>query len=312
MAETIKIGTRGSQLALWQSEWVKAEIEKHNQGITAELVVIKTKGDKILDVPLAKVGGKGLFVKEIEEALLDGRIDLAVHSMKDMPAEIPAGLCIGAVPARENPRDVLISKNGEKLSDLKKGAVIGTSSLRRSSQLLHARPDIQITQLRGNLNTRLKKLESGEMDAIILAAAGVKRLGLEERITEYLDTGLMLPAVGQGALCIESRENDPYISTLIEKIDDEKTRTVVFGERAFLHRLEGGCQVPIAAHGKLEDGNLVLTGLVADIDGSTRVTEIHSGPADKAEAIGIELADKLLQMGAKDILENLEANAESK
>lgn len=264
MDRHIKIGTRGSKLALWQANWVKSAIEKSGNGewkAKVELVIIKTKGDKILDVPLAKVGGKGLFVKEIEEALLDGRIDLAVHSMKDMPSEIPEGLCIGAVPERETPKDVLISGKGLLLSELPAGACVGTSSLRRAAQLRRARPDIDIVPLRGNLDTRLKKLEHGDMDAIILAAAGVKRMNFESRITEYLDEDIMLPAVGQGALCIETRENDPEIEPVIGPLNHQETRSVVMGERAFLNCLEGGCQVPIAAHGKLSEAYLPFPGL---------------------------------------------------
>jgi hydroxymethylbilane synthase len=226
---TITIGTRGSQLALWQANWVKDALESHHPDLTVNLATIKTKGDKILDVPLAKVGGKGLFVKEIEEALLNGRIDLAVHSMKDMPADIPVGLCIGAIPEREEPHDVLIARSGQPLDRLVHGARVGTSSLRRSAQLLRARPDIVIVPLRGNLDTRLKKLESGSMDAIVLAAAGVRRLGLADRITEIIDGSVMLPAVGQGALCIEIRENDPRIAPLVAVLDHSSTRQVVMG-----------------------------------------------------------------------------------
>lgn len=303
--KTIKIGTRGSKLALWQANWVKSALNAGNTSIAVELVPIKTRGDKILDVPLAKVGGKGLFVKEIEDALLNGRIDLAVHSMKDMPSEIPDGLCVGAIPEREIPQDVLISKKGLLLHDLMPGARIGTSSLRRSSQLLHARPDLVILPLRGNLDTRLKKLETENLDAIILAAAGVKRLGLENRITEYLDENVMLPAVGQGALCIEIRQNDPEIEPIIAALNHQETWTVVMGERAFLNRLEGGCQVPIAAHGKLEKNTFTLCGLVAAVDGTTVIKETLSGPEDSSESIGVNLADRLLSMGAKTIMENL-------
>ncbi|MDJ0991552.1 MAG: hydroxymethylbilane synthase, partial [Desulfobacterales bacterium] len=212
MPATARIGTRGSKLALWQAEWVKSRLENLHSGLTVELTIIKTKGDKILDVPLAKVGGKGLFVKEIEEALLAGRIDLAVHSMKDMPAEIPTGLCIGAVPAREVPADALISREGQTLNALPHGARIGTSSLRRASQLRRVRPDIEIVALRGNLDTRLRKLDEGRMDAIVLAAAGVRRLGLEARISQKLSAEVMLPAVGQGALCIETRDGDDTVA----------------------------------------------------------------------------------------------------
>lgn len=304
-SKTIKIGTRGSKLALWQANWVKSALNAGNTSIAVELVPIKTKGDKILDVPLAKVGGKGLFVKEIEDALLNGRIDLAVHSMKDMPSEIPDGLCVGAIPEREIPQDVLISKKGLLLHDLIPGASIGTSSLRRSAQLLHARPDLVILPLRGNLDTRLKKLETENLDAIILAAAGVKRLGLENRITEYLDENVMLPAVGQGALCIEIRQNDPEIEPIIAALNHQQSWTVVMGERAFLNRLEGGCQVPIAAHGKIEKNTFTLCGLVASVDGTTIIKETLSGPEDSSESIGLKLADRLLSMGAKTIMENL-------
>jgi len=305
MEKIIKIGTRGSKLALWQANWVKSALKAEHPSLSVELEAIKTKGDKILDVPLAKVGGKGLFVKEIEDALLNGRIDLAVHSMKDMPAEIPNGLCIGAIPKRETPQDVLISREGLLLSQLKQNARIGTSSLRRTAQLLHARPDLVVLPLRGNLDTRLKKLETENFDAIILAAAGVKRLGLEHRITEYLDEKVMLPAVGQGALCIEIRENDPEVKSIIALLEHHQTRTVVLGERAFLNRLEGGCQVPIAAHGKIEKSAFTLCGLVASVDGTTVIRETLSGHKDSSEVIGVKLADRLAEMGAKTIMENL-------
>ena len=305
MNNNFKIGTRGSNLALWQAGWVQSTLQTIHPSFSFEIVSIKTKGDKILDVPLAKVGGKGLFVKEIEEALLDRRVDLAVHSMKDMPAEVPDGLCIGAVPERESPQDVLISQKGVLFSELSTGASIGTSSLRRSSQLLHLRPDLTIVPLRGNLGTRLKKVAAGDMDAIILAAAGVKRLGFESRITEYIDENIMLPAVGQGALCIETRENDPVIKPLIAVLDHRQTRKVVSGERAFLLRLEGGCQIPIAAHGKIENNIFTLSGLVATIDGKVIIKDTMSGPVDEAESIGIQLAESLISMGAKKILEDL-------
>lgn len=307
---TITIGTRGSQLALWQANWVKEAVNRHHPDLTVDLVTIKTKGDKILDVPLAKVGGKGLFVKEIEEALLDGRIDLAVHSMKDMPADIPGGLCIGAIPEREEPRDVLITRSGLPLDRLEQGARIGTSSLRRSAQLLRVRPDIIIVPLRGNLDTRLNKLESESMDAIVLAAAGVRRLGLADRITQLLDETIMLPAVGQGALCIEIRENDPHIAPVVEALDDLSTRQVVMGERAFLNRLEGGCQVPIAGHGHIDEKGYTLTGLVCDVDGSHQVKQSKSGPEAQSEKIGLQLAEALLTLGAGEILERLNANAQ--
>lgn len=306
----ITIGTRASRLALWQANWVKHAIGRHHPDLTIELATIKTRGDKILDVPLAKVGGKGLFVKEIETALLEGRIDAAVHSMKDMPAHIPEGLCIGAIPEREEPRDVLIARNGLPLQALKQGARVGTSSLRRTAQLLHVRPDITIVPLRGNLDTRMKKLDSESLDAIVLAAAGVYRLGLKARVTQLLDEATMLPAVGQGALCIEIRENDPRMSPLTAALDHGPTRQIVMGERAFLNRLEGGCQVPIAGHGKINDNQeFTLTGLVCDVDGANRVKRSQTGSAACSCRIGVELAETLLAMGADAILERLNANA---
>lgn len=307
MSKTIRIGTRGSQLALWQANWVKSALRSCYPTLSIEPVTIKTTGDAILDAPLAKVGGKGLFVKEIEEALLSGRIDLAVHSMKDMPSEIPKGLCIGAVPEREIPADVLISTNGEKLSDLKKGARIGTSSLRRAAQLKHFRPDAVIEPLRGNLDTRLRKLETEGLDAIVLAAAGVKRLGLEDRISEYLDASIMLPAVGQGALCIEVRSADAEVQEWVGSLDHPETRTAVLGERSFLKRLEGSCQVPVAGMGRLQGSLFILEGLVAEIDGHRVVRDTLTGDASAAVEIGSALADRLLVNGAKEILESLKA-----
>lgn len=308
MADTIKIGTRGSNLALWQAHWVKSEIEANNPKMGVEIVIIKTKGDKILDVPLAKVGGKGLFVKEIEQALLEGAIDLAVHSMKDMPAEIPAGLTIGAVPDRENPLDVFISANHVPLKDLPQGAVVGTSSLRRSSQLKHVRPDVNIKTLRGNIETRLRKLDSGDYDAIVLAAAGVLRMKYDDRITEFLPEDTLLPAVGQGALCIEIRQDDPRVETVVSALNHPATRQVVTGERAFLHRLEGSCQVPVAAYGLVQGETYTLTGLVADLDGSCVVKESISGPISQSAELGITLAETLLDRGANTILAKLKEN----
>jgi hydroxymethylbilane synthase len=305
MAQPVVIGTRGSRLALWQAEWVRAALAQRFPGAGFELAIIKTEGDKILDVPLAKVGGKGLFVKEIEEALLHGRADLAVHSMKDMPAEIPAALAIGAVPEREIPADVLISRNGFVLKQLPAGGVVGTSSLRRAAQLRHLRPDLEVVPLRGNVETRLRKLDTERLAAVVLAAAGVKRLGLEHRVSEYLDPEAMLPAVGQGALCIEIREGDARIGPMVAALEDPATRTVVSGERAFLKRLQGGCQVPIAGHGRLDGAQFTLTGLVADLDGRTVIKHRLSGPAAAAERIGIELAETLLGRGADAILKKL-------
>ncbi len=307
MQKTIRIGTRGSQLALWQAKWVQKTIVKQWPDIQAELVMIKTTGDKILDVPLAKVGGKGLFVKEIEEALLDGRIDLAVHSMKDMPARLPHGLSIGAVPARENPLDALVTASYPSLKDLPEGARVGTSSLRRSAQLLHQRPDLSIEPLRGNLDTRLKKLSTTDLDAIVLAAAGLRRLGLADRITATIEPDIMLPAVGQGALCIESRTHDDTISTIVSALDDATTHTAVIAERAFLHRLEGGCQVPIAGHATIDnDDRMTITGLVAELDGGRIIKEKIEGPCDQSASLGLKLAEALLARGAAAVLERLE------
>jgi hydroxymethylbilane synthase len=307
MNDPIKIGTRGSKLALWQSSWVKTVLENQIPSIPIELVIIKTEGDKILDVPLAKVGGKGLFVKEIEQALFARRIDIAVHSMKDMPADIPQGLSIGAIPERENPADVFISRTGVRFNELAAGSIIGTSSLRRSAQLRHARPDIVIRPIRGNLDTRLKKLESENFDALVLAAAGVKRLNFEHKIAEHLDPEIVLPAIGQGALCIEIRKDDATIGPLVAPLDHAPTRTTVAGERAFLNRLQGGCQVPIAGHGRISGNRFTLTGLVAEVDGTRLIKGVKSGPLDSPEATGIELAEELLSRGADKILEKLQS-----
>jgi hydroxymethylbilane synthase len=311
MKKTIHIGTRGSQLALWQAKWVQNAICQQWPDTEAELVIIKTTGDKIVDVPLAKVGGKGLFVKEIEEALLDSRIDLAVHSMKDMPAQLPHGLCIGAVPARENPLDALITDKFPSLEELPKGARVGTSSLRRSAQLLNKRPDLSIEPLRGNLDTRLKKLSTTDLDAIVLAAAGLRRLGLADRICATIDADIMLPAVGQGALCIESRTNDDKISPIVSALDHATTHTAVIAERAFLHRLEGGCQVPIAGHATIgNDDRMTITGLVAELDGSRIIKETIEGPCDQSKSLGFQLAEVLLSRGAGSILERAKQHGE--
>ena len=307
MSKPIKIGTRGSKLALWQANWVKSSLEVAFPSHLIEIVIIKTTGDKILDVPLAKVGGKGLFVKEIEEALFSGRIDIAVHSMKDMPSVIPDGLCIGSIPERETPQDVMISRNGHRFLELKSGARIGTSSLRRAAQLRHNRSDIVILPLRGNLDTRLRKLDTEDLDAIVLAAAGVKRLELTHRITEYLDEAIMLPAVGQGALCLEIREDDRNTRKVVNTLDHPETRAVITGERAFLNRLQGSCQVPIAGYGKRIGNEFSICGRVADIEGRTVIEDTLTGDMAESERIGTTLAERLLAMGAKDILEKLTA-----
>ena len=298
----LRIGTRGSALALWQAEWVKSQLLAGQQELMVELVVIKTTGDKILDVPLAMVGGKGLFVKEIEEALLDGRADLAVHSVKDMPAELPEGLHLAAMPPREDPRDALISKNGAGLDKLPHGARVGTSSLRRAAQLLHLRPDLRIETLRGNVDTRLRKLKTEGLDAIVLAAAGLKRMELSRVISEYLEPERILPAVGQGALGIETRVADVFTNEIVASLIHQQTVITVRAERAFLKRLEGGCQVPIGAYATTEDETLILTGIVADLKGVRLIRKEMRGDIRQPEVVGESLAEMVLESGGREIL----------
>jgi hydroxymethylbilane synthase len=304
----LRIGTRGSALALWQAEWVKTQLLAAHVELAVELLVIKTTGDKILDVPLAKVGGKGLFVKEIEEALLDGRADLAVHSVKDMPAELPEGLHLAVMPPREDPRDALISRNGAGLQALPHGARVGTSSLRRAAQLLHLRPDLRIETLRGNVDTRLRKLESEGFDAIVLAAAGLKRMELSHVVSEYLEPERMVPAVGQGALGIETRTGDAFTNEMVASLAHQQTMTIVSAERAFLKRLEGGCQVPIGAHATMEGDTLILTGMVADLEGVRLIRKELRGDAQQAEVVGERLAGVILEAGGAEILAELYDN----
>ena len=302
MRKLIKIGTRGSLLAITQSTWVKNQIEAEHPGVSVELEIIVTKGDKILDVPLAKVGGKGLFVKEIEEALLRRDVDLAVHSMKDVPSELPNELHLGIIPLRENPHDAFISPQFATLAALPLGATVGTSSLRRRAQLASLRPDLKIVDLRGNLDTRLRKLDEGQFQAIILAAAGLNRLGMSSRATGYFSAKEMLPAVGQGALGIELRRDDAELLAGLAFLNDAKTTVAVAAERAFLYRLEGGCQVPIGAFAEVNNGQIKLTGLVASVDGKEVLKDSVSGPEDKAQDLGTQLANKLLDMGGREIL----------
>ncbi|MCP3941858.1 MAG: hydroxymethylbilane synthase [Desulfobacteraceae bacterium] len=308
MKKNIRIGTRGSQLALWQANHIKACINKKFPELEVEILIIKTTGDRITDRPLSMVGGKGLFVKEIENALLNNDIDLAVHSMKDMPGDLPRGLIIGAIPERENPFDVMIARDNKLLADYPANAKIGTGSLRRGSQLKANRPDLEILSIRGNLDTRIKKLKSGEYDAIVLAAAGLRRLGQEKQITQYLDEDLMVPAVGQGALCIEIRENDPDISSIMEKLDHEPTRICVAGERAFLKQIEGSCHIPVACYGKFQGPQVILTALVASEDGQQVIKKQIVSPEDSVLDQGRKLADQLLENGGKQILESLNSN----
>ncbi len=336
----ILIGTRGSKLAVWQAEWVKNELLKLYKGLEVELVKIKTTGDKILDVPLAKVGGKGLFVKEIEESLLRREIDLAVHSMKDVPTDLPEGLHLAVVCEREEPRDAFISKisdSGFQIPNFKSlpfNSKIGTSSLRRSCQLLNLRPDLRIEHLRGNLDTRLRKLDEGQYDGIILAAAGMRRLGLEKRITELLPFDISLPAIGQGAIGVECRIDDEFINELLLPLNHAETYICVKAERSFLKKLGGGCQVPIAAYAtvmkrsdnKEPEGTnlltyasqkishhqnvsqgllLILEGLVGTVNGDRIIRGRNEGNPEEAEMIGIRLAEDILSRGAKEILENV-------
>lgn len=296
----LKIGSRGSQLALWQANWVKDQLEQ--KGYQVEIVKIKTTGDKILDVPLAKVGGKGLFVKEIEEALLRNEIDLAVHSMKDVPSALPEPLHLAAIPKREDPRDALISRRGLRLADLPSGVKIGTSSLRRQAQLWAYRSDLDFAMLRGNLDTRLRKVAEGEFEAIILAAAGLHRMGWSDRITEYLSTEVSLPAIGQGALGIECRREDPKVTEQIAFLNDPETACTVTAERALLIRLEGGCQVPIAGYATLSAGEITLEGRVATLDGREVLRERQRAPISEAARLGTQVAESLLAKGADKIL----------
>src|SRR5512137_1043138 len=280
----LRIGTRASQLALWQANWVKSELEKRYPDMEVSLVKIKTMGDKILDVPLAQVGGKGLFVKEIEEAMLRGEIDIAVHSMKDVPTEFPEGLGLVCITEREDPRDAVISR-GIKFADLKQGARIGTSALRRQAQLLKVRPDLEMVIIRGNVETRISKLITEKLDAVILAAAGLKRLGFTDKVTEYLDTNLSLPAIGQGALGIECRLDNEAVKETIAFFHHPDTSYAVRAERALLKRCEGGCQVPIAAFGQVNGDQMTLTGFVASVDGKRSVRETITGPAAEGEKL---------------------------
>jgi hydroxymethylbilane synthase len=304
-SKTITIGTRGSPLALWQAHWIKSQLETVHDDLTVELVKIKTSGDKIQDVPIAKVGGKGLFTKEIEESMLRYETDIAVHSMKDVPVKFPPSLTLSVVTEREDPRDALISRKGLKLDSLPKGAKVGTGSFRRTTQLLHYRPDLEVVPMRGNVQTRLDKLESEGMDAIILAAAGLIRLGMADRITENIDPEIMLPGGGQGAVGIESRKEDLRVMNRIFPLDHEETHRALEAERAFLTRLEGGCQVPIGVYATIEEETLHLRGLVGSLDGKQVLKAERKGSVDDPEAIGLQLAGEILEMGADKILKGV-------
>lgn len=298
----LKIATRQSPLALWQAEHIKARLQALHAGLQVELVTFVTQGDKILDTPLAKIGGKGLFVKELENALLDGRADLAVHSMKDVPMELPEGLSLAVICEREDPADAFVSNQYADLNELPQGATLGTSSLRRKCQIQAHRPDLNITDLRGNVGTRLAKLDAGQYDAIILAAAGLKRLDLASRIRETLNTHLSLPAVGQGALGLECRENDQHVLDLIAPLTDVNTSICVRAERAFNHRLQGGCQVPIAGFAVIKQGQIYLQGRVGSVDGAELLKAEVTGGLEHAEQLGLQLAEELLAKGADRLL----------
>jgi hydroxymethylbilane synthase len=303
--KTLRIGTRKSALALWQAEYVRDRLQRLHPGLAVELVKITTEGDRILDRPLATVGGKGLFIKELEQALFERRVDLAVHSMKDLTVTLPAGLHIAAVCERADPRDAFVSPRHARVDMLPPGARVGTSSLRRQCQLRARWPHLAVVNLRGNVNTRLAKLDAGAYDAVILAAAGLKRLGFEERIRSFLSTDESLPAVGQGAVCVESREDDAEINRLLAGLEHAPTRICVSAERAFNAHLEGGCQVPIGGYAELEDGELRLRGLVGDPDGSRVIRGETRGPASQAEDLGGMLAQDLLARGARAILDKV-------
>ncbi|MGC1387286.1 MAG: hydroxymethylbilane synthase [Steroidobacteraceae bacterium] len=305
IAKPLRIATRKSQLALWQAEHVAALIRKAHPGITVELVPMSTKGDRIQDRSLAAIGGKGLFIKELETALENGRADIAVHSMKDVPGELPGGLMIAAVLARADARDALITRGPARLEDLPSGARLGTSSLRRQAQLLAARPDLRIQALRGNVDTRLRRLDDGELDAIVLACAGLMRLGLESRIAARLDPKISLPAVGQGVIGIECRTDDVGSREALRALNDAATRTAVDAERAFAHRLGGSCQSPIAAHAQVECERVSLAGLVAEPDGSRLLRDTISGGAANAQELGEQLAERVLAAGAEELLRRL-------
>jgi len=305
MSDILRIATRQSPLALWQAEFVKAELEKLHSDLTVELVPMVTRGDKILDTPLAKIGGKGLFVKELEHAMLEKRADIAVHSMKDVPMEFPEGLGLSVICEREDPRDAFVSNTYKRLEDLPQGAKVGTCSLRRQCQLMAKRPDLTILDLRGNVGTRLSKLDEGQYDAIILAAAGLKRLGLHDRIAHEIESDWMLPAGGQGAVGIECRTDDTRVLNYLAPLNHSTTAYRVKAERAVNHHLQGGCQVPIGVYSIISDDQIGIEGLVGKIDGSLIIQHKIEGKVEDAEKLGIQLAEKLLDSGAGEILSAL-------
>ena len=303
--QTLRIATRKSPLAMWQAEHVAQQLRLAHAGLQVELFGMSTQGDKILDTPLAKIGGKGLFVKELEQGMLEGRADLAVHSMKDVPVDLPQGLHLAVILEREDPRDAFVSNQFAGLDDLPEGAVVGTSSLRRQCQLGEKRPDLRIAPLRGNVNTRLRKLDEGEFDAVILASAGLRRLGFSNRITAFLEPDQSLPAIGQGAIGIECRADDEPVNRLLQPLNDEETALCVQAERAMNQRLMGGCQIPIGGYAVLNHEKIYMRGLVGNPDGSRVIRAENSGPAVQAEGLGLALAEDLLGQGADQILKQL-------
>jgi hydroxymethylbilane synthase len=300
----LRIGTRGSLLAKWQAESVRKQLFQA-AGVEAEIVIIKTAGDKMQQAPLTQIGGKGVFIKELEEALLDESIDLAVHSVKDIPTDTPSRLCFPAVCRRDDVRDCLVSANGATLANLRQGARVGTSSLRRQAQLRHIRPDLDTRELRGNIDTRLRKVESGEYDAILLAKAGLDRLGWSQRIAEILSPDLCMPAVGQGAIAVETRLKDTEAADVLAKLDDAETRTAIIAERAMLGALHGGCQVPIGGWARIERGELLLEACVCSVDGLQYVKQRATAPPERAAQLGEHMARLLMEAGAQSILEEV-------
>lgn len=310
MKKTVVIGTRGSKLALWQADYIQHRLKEKYPSVKVVQKIITTKGDKILDVPLAKIGGKGLFTKELETAMLEGEIDLAVHSMKDVPSEMPKGLTLGVITSREHEGDAFVSLRYRSLDELPQGAKVGTSSLRRRAQLLKYRPDLKIYSLRGNVGTRLAKLESENFDAIILAVAGLRRLGLGECIAEVLPHDICLPAVGQGALGLEYRTDDREMAEMLSFLNDEMTSTAVRAERAFLKRIEGGCQVPVGIYGEANEQGVVLRAAILDVDGTEAIVDQECGAHADCEKIGLQLAERMLDAGGERILRQLTENTE--
>lgn len=300
----LRIGSRGSILARWQAEFIRKQLFQ-TTGVEAEIIIIKTSGDKMQQSSLTQIGGKGIFIKELEEALLEETIDLAVHSVKDIPTDIPSRLCFPAVCRRDDVRDCLISNTGATLSNLKAGARVGTSSLRRQAQLRHYRSDLDIRELRGNVDTRLRKVESGEYDAIVLSKAGLDRLGWSQKITEPLSPEISLPAVGQGAISIESRLKDEEANQILAKLDDTETRTAIMAERALLSALHGGCQVPLGAWARMEHGELVMDAVVCSVDGVQYVRHRATAPPEEAAKLGERMAQLLTEGGARNILEEV-------